>query len=178
MIYVVSIPGYAKIGHTDDADRRLGEYRSHNPLVTRFDGVWRGNLRRERALLALARETWTEVPGTDWLKVDAGTAVAFVAAHIADEIGPEPIVRPVVDGAFTGAELVRSELQRRGMRAAGLARTIGISKASISDLLSGKKSAGLQTALSIEEWSEGRVPRTAWLVKMPRTSPAPAEPAP
>jgi transcriptional regulator with XRE-family HTH domain len=61
-----------------------------------------------------------------------------------------------------GSDLLRSELDAKGIRAAEAARQLGVSKPTIGDWLSGASRPTAARALLVATWSEGRVPVESW----------------
>jgi plasmid maintenance system antidote protein VapI len=75
-----------------------------------------------------------------------------------------------------GPTLLAAFLKRYKLRPAELARALGCAPAHVSNLLSGKRSAGLALAFMIERYTRGGVPATSWLTAEERSSLRSVEP--
>ena len=154
VIYVVSSPGFAKIGYTDDAERRLCAYRSHNPAVDRFDGVWDGGRGHEYGLRVMAQEVWPLVPGTEWFRAPVADVVAFVSKNISEALTcPGPKDRSRGSREFTSAI--------GSIGSAEVARRLGVVPSMVSHLRSGNRKPSLSLAVRI--WEAFGVSPSAWV---------------
>ncbi len=59
-----------------------------------------------------------------------------------------------------GARLLQREIERRGLQRQQVAEALGVSPSTVTQILAGNVGVGLDLAVAIHNWSEGRVP---WL---------------
>ena len=95
MLYVVEIPGYAKIGYAKDPERRLREYQRHNPLVVRFFHVCDGEVEDEKLLQGMAEIAgFKRVGMTEWFEGATGAdfLVLVTDHHMRKESGEDDYI--------------------------------------------------------------------------------------
>jgi hypothetical protein len=85
-LYVVSVPGFAKVGHASDLQRRLRNYQCENPLVDAFDATFDGDEVDEAAVHCLLARRFARKGRTEWfVGATAADAIACVKRHFAEQ---------------------------------------------------------------------------------------------
>lgn len=117
-LYVVSVPGFAKVGYAHNLADRLRQYQGSNPLIEKFDATFEGNEADEKKIHAILEKRFRRKGRTEWfVGATAEDAIACVRQRQAEveehrQVRDRARVRRRLSGRSRGVVLDLEGLRR------------------------------------------------------------------